>query len=226
MELPIPQLADLPVVLQPDSRTTRGRREYARPVDGALSLGVPVVQPVTTHLAADDAPLQEFLEQNRSQWSYSLVYLGCTFFMVDGYTFEKAWITVQLGQPGTQDARPITWSMSPMRQCRQQQTSRTVKLGATVGIVQGTLEVDSIGSQNETFLEAFGLQEPSCSWEFSRTSADEIRGSYRLVLVARRASKTASQGVVNISATMNRRRFGVATYRMSAAPEAPVQFSV
>jgi hypothetical protein len=225
VELPVPQLDDVPVVLEPDTRTTRGRHEQTGPVHGAVSLGVPIVQPVTAALAADDLPLREFLEKNGAQWSYSLVYLGCTFLPVSGSTFEKAWVTVDLGQPDAPDARSIIWSMSPMRQSSQRQISRTIKLGATVGIVEGSVEMGSDGSQTETFLQAFGLQEPSCSWEFSRTLADEIRGSFRLMLVARRPAQFPSRGAMKVSATLNRRWLGLTTYRASAA-EAPVWFSI
>ncbi len=224
MELDIPPLRDIPAVLEPDIRATRGQRERADLVVGACSVGEPVVHAVTTELAGADAALKAFLDQTGSTWRFYVVFLGCTFNAPDGMRFDNAWLTVHLTRADGAVPTPIVWSVDPQRRTRAYDQTRSVSFGASLGIGKASVEVSSTGQADEVFIEAFGLQESACTWEFSRTAAEEISGMHRLVLVTRCPSDAPSKGRVEIRATLSRRRFSVIPYRMTTPDRPEVSF--
>jgi hypothetical protein len=220
MELEIPLLRDIPAVLEPDIRATRGDRELADPIAGACSVGEPIVHAVTTELAGADTALTAFIQQTSSTWQFHVVFLGCSFNAPDGMHFDKAWLTVHLERADGAVPAPIAWSIDPLRLARAVERTRSISLGASLGIGKASVDVSSTGQADELFVEAFGLQESACTWEFSRTTAEIISGTQRLVLVTRSPVDAPSAGRVEIRATLSRRRFSVIPYRVTT-PERP-----
>lgn len=225
MELEIPELRELPVVLEPEVRRTRRIGDKAAALEGALSLGEPIVQAVTPELAGDDTPLREFIAQTQ-EWRFFVVYLGCSFLPPDGAEFDKAWVSVQLRRTDLQEPGPIVWSLAPVHAKRAVERSRTIRLGANVQLGQAFVELGSRGEASEIFIESFGLQQASCTWMFSKTSTEQIRGAHRLVLVARCPGGNLSQGVVEVRAILRRQRWALSRYRAPLPEGSQLEFSL
>ncbi|GAA4070226.1 hypothetical protein [Nonomuraea soli] len=223
MELDAPDLAWLPATMTADARVTRGRPRPA-PVRGAVTLGRPVVQPLTEELAAGDPPLRAFLAEQGGAWRFHLVHLGCSFLPEPGARFAQAWLTVRLARAdGVPEPVPIAWSLDPLRSERPVEQTTTVKIGAKA-VLEAGVEVSTTGSRTEVFLTAYGLQEDTCTWEFTRTAREEIRGGQRLALVARTPGRALAVGEVELRATLVRRRLGVLPYRVALDGGEPLTF--
>ncbi|MGI5375201.1 hypothetical protein ACQEV2_13315 [Streptomyces sp. CA-251387] len=223
MEIEVPELTEVATVLQPDDRVTRGG-ERPDPVRGAVSLGLPVVQPITEDLAGDDAALRTLLGDR--EWSFHLVHLGATFTPSEDARFGQAWLTVQLRRDdGAEAEPPIVWSLTPQRAAQPVERPLSFTLGARL-LFEASIEVSTTGRRTEVFVEGYGLQEPTCTWEFTPTSTDEVRGSQRLALVARTPRETAVTGAVDLRATLTRRRLGFFPFRTTLDTGAPLSFTI
>lgn len=223
MEIEVPDLTEAAGELVPDDRVTRAA-DRPDPVRGAVSLGVPVVQPITAELAGDDAALRAFLADQA--WSFHLVHLGATFTPGEDARFGQAWLTVRLARDdGAEVPPPIVWSLTPQRAERPVERSRSLKLGANLGF-EASVELGTTGKASEVFVESYGLQEPACTWEFTPTSSDEVRGSQRLALVARIPREAAVTGSVDLRATLTRKRLGVFPFRVALDSGEPLSFAL
>jgi hypothetical protein len=220
MELEAPDLAEVAVALQPERRVVRGATRPPAP-RGGVSLGEPVAVALTPDFATEDAALRAFLEAEPSR--YWLVHLACTFRLDEDEDapLHKAWLRTELG---AERGRPIAWSMTPMRLARATERSRTLKLGADAKLAQAGVEAGSATEGSLVYLEALHLLEPTPTWEFSRTEADEIRGSALLALVVRAPSDAAVQGTVALSAVARSRRFGVLPFKAELADRPSLTF--
>jgi hypothetical protein len=237
MEIYVPTLKEFAVMLEPqelsgvpsDVDMVRGRgRPAATPVHDALSMGVPVVQPMTHDLAGDDLPLRAFLAGDGSGWSFHLVSLSCTFSPRGREIFRWARVTVRLTAHGVQgELPPIAWSLTPLSASRPVEQTGTVTLGATLGFVGVSADLGTARRHKETFVTAYGLQQPVCSWEFTRTSTDELLGCQALRLVVRSPRGLRTRGDVQLEAVLARRSIGALGYR-AAAPSAgePLAFAL
>jgi hypothetical protein len=228
MDVAVPELRDAPVTLVPAARVTRGFRGRESSPDqlrDALSLGVPVVQAVSAELAGEDKALLAFLAQEASAWRFHLVHLGCTFMPGDGDRFDQAWLSVQLARSDGDSPPPIAWSLAPDRASRPVTNPRTITLGAKL-LIEASVEVQTSGSHTETFVTTYGLQEPNCSWEFTRTSLDELRGTQRLALITRSPKDVSVTGTISLRATFTRPRFSKITYRLLEADAEALSFAL
>lgn len=223
MEIEVPQLTEVAGVLEPDDRITRGNDRPA-PVREAVSLGIPVVQPLTAELAGDDMALRTFLADQA--WLFHLVHLGATFTPAEGTRFGHAWITVRLTRDdGAQAPPPIFWSLTPQRAERPVERSQTLKISAKLGF-EASVGMERTDKRTEIFVESYGLQESTCGWEFTPTSTDEVRGSQRLALIARTPRMTPVTGSVDLHASLTRKRLGVFPFRMTLDTGEPLTFTI
>ncbi|MBP2325904.1 hypothetical protein JOF56_006289 [Kibdelosporangium banguiense] len=222
MDIEVPGLTEAPAVLEPDSRTTRGKAK-AEPVHGVVSVGLPVVQAITPELAAGDLALQAFLAD--TAWTFHLVHLGATFAPGED-RFGQAWLTVTLARSdGAATPPPIIWSLTPQRAQRPIEQSRSLKLGAKLGF-EASAEIVKSGKREEIFVETYGLQEPACTWEFTSTTLDQVRGTQRLALVARVPAGTPVSGSVELRATLSRKRLGLFPFKVAVSGGGPLGFTL
>jgi len=225
MDIELPELTEFAAVLESDGRVVRGKRR-PDPVLGAVSLGVPVVQAINAELAGGDAALRAFLADEAAAWRFHLIYLGATFNPGDSSHFRKAWLTVRMTRDdGADSPPPIAWSLTPQRAERSVERPRSVKISANL-VFDASVEVTGVGKHNEIFIDTYGLQEPACTWEFTRTSLDEVRGTQRLAMVARVPKDTTITTVVDLRATLVRQRLGVISYRVPLDNASPLSFNL
>src|ERR1700682_1076240 len=79
MDVTVPELEYVAVTLAPERHTTRGFGRPPAPLPDVVTLGMPVVQQVTSDLAGADTSLAQFLRDNDSRWKFHIVHLGCSF---------------------------------------------------------------------------------------------------------------------------------------------------
>ena len=227
MEIVPPDLEYVPVALAADSSQTRS---LGRPpvISSAVELGFPVAQPITEELTGEDEALRQFLRHNVREWQFHLVHLGCSFHPDDGMQIAKARVAVRLnpGEAGGTSAPAIVWSLDPQRTERPVDISQSVKLGAKLAFAEAALEMTSEGKGAEVFIEAYGLQQSACSWEFRRTARDKVSGTYRLALIVRSFRGTSASGEVTVDATVSYRRFSLMPFRSELARQPPVAFVI
>lgn len=155
MEIKVPELTEVAVLLEPDGRVTRGS-ERPEPVRGAVSLGLPLVQPITSELAGDDAALRTLLDDQA--WSFHLVHLGATFSPHTDARFGQAWLTVQLSRDDGAEAQPpIVWSLTPQRSAQPIERPLSLTLGASL-LFEASIEVATTIRRMEVFGKATGCR--------------------------------------------------------------------
>jgi hypothetical protein len=120
---------------------------------------------------------------------------------------------------------PIVWSLTPQRAARPVERPQSLKISAKLAF-EVSVELDTTGKGTEVFVESYGLQEPACTWEFTPTSMDEVRGSQRLALIARTPRKAAVTGSVDLRATLNRKRLGLFPFRVTLGTGEPLSFTL
>ena len=225
MDVTVPELEYVAVTLAPERHTTRGFGRPPAPLTDVVTLGMPVVQRVTSDLAGADTSLTQFLRDNDSRWKFHIVHLGCSFRPPAGMNIAKARLSVELGA-ADEATRPIVWSLSPQRMQRAVERSRGLKLGANLGIAETAVEVTVAGEASEVFIESFGLQESACAWEFRQTVMDSVSGTHRLAVVTRSQRDLSPSGRISMSATITYRRFKLLQFRSDLTEQEPLAFQL
>jgi len=226
VEVETPDLKFVPVTLAADRGSTRALG--GRPVlTSVVAIGLPVVQQITEELVGEDEALRQFVRRSYREWQFHLVHLGCSFHARDGMQIAKAQVAVRLDVEQAGD-RPqaIVWSLIPQRMERPVDITQGLKVGAKLGFAETTVEVTSAGKGAEVFVEAYGLQESGCSWDFRQTPRDSISGTHRLALIARSPRNVVTNGQVTVGATISYRRFKLMPFRLELADQPPVMFEL
>jgi hypothetical protein len=221
MEVAAPELRILETVLEPSATVTRGGVELR----DQLSVGEPLAIRVTPDFAGADAALAQFVAAEEATASYWLVHLACTFAPSNGRRIDEALLSVALERDdGAAAPPPIAWSMAPMVLERPTQQARTLKLGANLQAVQAGMDAGTTVTGAHVHLRAVGLHESRPAWEFRRTPADEVRGSYRLALVARVPRDAPASGIVAVEATIHEQSRMLRKMRARAVERSGMRF--
>jgi hypothetical protein len=210
-------------VLKPDTSHITKELGFgeAGQLSGWISLGEPITLPISLDkVRDDDKDLRQFLELNGGNFKFYLVHLACTFKPSSGERFLKAWLTVQLTREDESlESPPIAWSMKPDRIAQPVSVSHTIQMGASLKlaeIVEGPeagIKREREWTESQVFLEALNELQSNPAWEFTRTDTAEIHGGHRFVLVVRCPRETAALGMLRLSATVERKRLFVISYR-------------
>jgi len=219
------------LTLEAEPRVTRGKGSLPEHLlNGWVSLGEPVAVSITSgDLFKDDDALRQLVEAQSAKYRYHLIYLACTFRAREGEPFVNAYLEVRLAHlNGDQEKQPIAISMRPFRLENPVEISRTVNLGASVPLVpqvinaETGIELTETATQQDIFLEALNEGQSNPVWGFYRTARAEIRGMHRLFLITRTPTEVAGTGTVKLSATVQRKHFGIIPY-IDPYPNSPQQ---
>jgi hypothetical protein len=116
--------------------------------------------------------------------------------------------------------------MRPLRETTTTEVTDKVSLGAKVKFVDLGSEHTATVARADLFVEALNEQRSDPGWEFSRTSAAELRGVQRLSLVTMAPAGSGVAGTLQVTATVRRHRFGPFTYKAQLATIPALTFSL
>lgn len=192
MKVDFPELPAEAIVLMPDSRTRGPRSEdpaWSERLAAKLRIGGPVGVPVTREYVASSPDLVAFVAGEAGRHVYHLVHLAVGF-EPDSQLPPLESVNVQLKLSAGSGAPPVAWSMLPACVADTEEATTDVRLSPQLKFFGVEATVGSAGrsssrDRRRIFLEAFGELQDDPKWEFHRTRSRELRGSYRLVLVAR-----------------------------------------
>ncbi|MFC8566204.1 hypothetical protein ACFUIW_10615 [Streptomyces sp. NPDC057245] len=188
------------------------------PMTGRVSLGTPVVRPLTAAQAAEgDGDWQDFLESQVGRYDYMLLSLVCSFRPArDGSPFVDAGIGIRLEAPDEPtDRQPIAWSISPKKRAAPVSPSVTqLKLTAKLMLVEAGVEyAPEQGSREELFVVGMGERDSDPEWRFSATADTPLVGDESLALIVRVPTGVLARAHITMAATVKQRRLGLIPYR-------------
>lgn len=189
---------------------------------GRISLGTPVVRPLTAAQAAEgDEDWADFLESQAGQYDYLLLSLVCSFRpSPDGTPFVDAGIGIRLEAPGEPaDLQPIAWSISPKKRAFPVTPSTQLKLTAKLMLVEAGVEyTPEQGGREELFVVGMGERDSDPEWRFSATSGTPLVGDESLALIVRVPAGVPARAHITLAATVKQRRLGLIPYRAVLPP--------
>lgn len=200
-------------------------------LEGWISLGEPISIPITPSFVKEDKELQAYINSGEARdFKFNIIYLDCTFRPRDDEPFVNAFLEIQLLRTDdVQKPKPIAWSMHPRIMAEYIEVSRTIKLGGSLGFVEGVIGIDGEIVRQEKykykmlFLKSLNERQWNPIWEFNRTKTSEIIGAQRLALIARIPKGAAIRGTVVLTASIKRRILGIVPYR-GVFPDKPQGF--
>ena len=223
--LSLPRLAWQELTLAPDDIVTRGEEHDDRPLADLIALGGPTSIPITADDVADDGDAVAFVRARAQSFSFFLVHLACAFRPLDGEPFLTATVQLDLSRgDGVASPAPIALSMKPDRLGEPVELSRSVKLGATLKILEAGAEQVVTTTYEDPFLEALNELRSDPCWQLHRTRHIDIRGSQRFVMVVQAPLGSDARGSVTLSAEVKRKRFGIVSYAAALSDQRPLEF--
>lgn len=221
----LPKLPWQELALDPQEAVTRGDEHDERSLEELIAVGGPMSVPVTAADLSEDGDAALFVRAREASFSFHLVHLACAFRPPADEPFLSATVQVQLSRgDGASSALPIALSIKPLRLGEPVEISRSVRLGASLKIFESGVEQAETRTFDEPFLEGLNELRPDPRWELRRTRHTEIRGSQRFVLVVQSPKGGQGRGVVHVSATVKRKRFGPLSYVASLSGDRPLEF--
>jgi hypothetical protein len=189
-------------------------------ISGRVSLGTPVVRPLTADSATTDPRWREFLEAEAAHSAYLMLSLFCTFRAApDGDPIADAAIGVRLQAPDAPaDQQPIAWSIDPKRRARPVPRTGRISLTAKLTIVESTVEYTPDGSREELFVVGMGERDSDPEWRFCAVSGSPLVGDEELTIVVKTPAGIPARADVTVAATIKHRRLGLIPYRADLPP--------
>jgi hypothetical protein len=209
----LPKLEWQTLTLEPEGTVTRGHERDDRSISELIALGGPVSIPVTAEHLVDEEDAAAFVRVREGSFSFFLVHLACAFRPLEDEPLLTATVRVDLVRgDGASSPRPIALSIKPLRLSEPVEVSRTIRLGASLKILQPGVEWEETRTFGDPFVEGLNELRSDPVWEFRRTRHTDIRGSQRLVLVVQSPMGSDARGSVALSATVARKRLGILSY--------------
>lgn len=190
-------------------------------VGGRVSLGAPMVRPLTAAAAAaGDADWRPFLEAEGRDSVYLLLSLFCTFRAdPDSDAIVDAAVGIQLEAPdAAADRQPIAWSIAPKRRSRAVNRAGRVALTAKLAIVESTVEYAPDLAGEEVFVVGMGERDSDPEWRFRATGGFPLIGDEELTVVVKAPAGVPARASVTLAATVRHKRLGLIPYRAALPP--------
>ncbi|MEW2069846.1 hypothetical protein [Streptomyces sp. NPDC007346] len=192
------------------------------PLTGRISLGAPVVRPLSAVQAAEgDEDWGDFLESQSARYDYLLLSLVCSFRpSPGGPPFTDAGIGVRLEAPGQPaDRQPIAWSISPKRRTAPVAPSGSLTLTANLMLVDAGVEyTPHRAGREKLFVVGMGERDSDPEWRFTATPETPLVGDESLALIIRTPAGAPAQAHIAVAATVRERRLGLIPYRAELPP--------
>ncbi len=192
------------------------------PLTGRVSLGTPVVRPLTAAQATEgDGDWQDFLESQADQYDFLLLSQVCSFRPCpDGTPIVEAGISIRLEAPGEPiERQPIAWSISPKKRALPVTRSNQLKLTAKLMFVEADLELTpNLGGREEHSVIGMGERDSDPEWRFSATAGTPLIGDETLALIVRIPVGVPATARIAMAATVKHRRLGLIPCRAELPP--------
>ncbi len=193
---------------------TRGGAEMPR---SSVGIGGPITLPYGPP-DEDDPQLRAFMESDGTH-VYHLIRLRCTFDADDREPFVEAAVRFRLSRvDGDPADQPVGWDAIPERATSAAGTRSTTTSFAAKATMLGVELGPSFGHSEEweveeAFVEIHGLLSSAPRWKLRRTTSHRLSGDQQLSLVVR-APAVPVIAELDISASIEHRRFGLVPYRV------------
>jgi hypothetical protein len=192
--------------------------EIADRLSGRLSIGDPVVMPLSAERVAADSELAEFVLQEADHSRYCLLHLVCTF-RPDSKHDRNPFIRADLGVRFDADgARPIAWSLTPRQRTVRVPYKLHVALGAKLTFVEPTLDISSEGEREKVYIQSYGERQSDPEWRMRRTARQRIEGDESFSIVVKMPVEGAAEANVILGATIRDRVLGLVPYNAALPP--------
>lgn len=179
-----------------------------------ITIGEPIVLPLTARRLRDDPDLEEYMQQTGNRWRFSVVKLACSFYPDEDEPLLQAEVTAALRSSESDSMQPIAWSVDPRLVVDSINRGGTNKIATdSKFVVSPSMERSSSYSAKEYFLQALGERESDVTWVFRRTSSSSVTGTHTLTLVVRLPEGRPSEMHVRVVAYIERRFLGIVPYR-------------
>ena len=177
------------------------------PVNGRVSIGAPLVRPLTVDEAArDDLDWLDFLRSDRAS-RYFLVSLVCSFRpAATADVFQDGSVGIQLSSPDEPaENQPIAWSISPTRRSVLHGGVGRVKLSAKLALLAAEYERAAGPDAEQVVVTGYGERHSDPEWRFTKVDNVGLVGDERLSLVVKAGRRADVQVEVSFSATLRRK---------------------
>ena len=181
-----------------------------------ISLGEPVVWDATTAVKTELG--REWSPPNGSL-AYALVGLACTLHPLadDNGRYTEAKLEAYL-RPRYGGGTVVAHDLFPMQQTVQDKGKFSVGLKPDLKFAKAIdVKLLEVGVEKEhtavfPVIQAYGLREPNAYWHFQRHDQFPLQGSQKLFLVAAGPSDVPLVLRLNLTATVEHRRWGLVRY--------------
>lgn len=232
-EINLDQISEQSVDLEP--RVTKGAHFVAggdETLKGRITVGTPLVIPVTADTTKKDTLLGAFMKANPTGYKFHALRFACTLNVVNGEPFNWATLSVLMERKNDPDASPapIAWQLEPCKLSIPVTYTQKVDVGADLTIPpfwKFSISPEQMTSwpQDEIYLQALGIQESTPKWHFEKTSRVALGGSYPLIATVITPADTSVQCEVQFDAEIERMKFGLIRYS-AALPPAVASFVI
>ena len=214
LDLPRPVMHSM--VLRSDDLRTMSVHDRPGDIIDAFTLGA-MARPIIAADLARDANLQAFVEQESASSRFHAVTIECSFHAGRDEPFDEAWLKIELDRTdGVEGARPIAWSMTPLKASTKTEVERTLSLKGTLKF--GDAGVEAGGGETRkldldvTHIAAYGVLQSNPFWEFRRTEACAIDEQYQLAMIVRVPKHIQAAGRISMHANVRRKILGLIPY--------------
>jgi hypothetical protein len=198
------------VTFVPEVRVTRRGEATALPEElkGWLKIGTPLTKTIQAQGRAD------------SIHRFGYVQLAVSMRPAEDEPFQSVWLKIMLagdaGDAGNEQRQPIAWSLHPKSESTSVEFTSKLNLDASLKFkgagIGAARESGEKFTRVDAYLEAFNELRSDPLWEFNATEAVKIRGNHRLHMIVRYGAGAPCRGLVELKATVQRKRWGLIEY--------------
>lgn len=180
---------------------------------------------LTPELAAERTDIGPFALALREGYRFDYLRFGCSFIPEGNEAFERAWFTVgmRISGPAAGEDAPergggpafMVWSMQPEERFHTEERTTKATLSGELKFLSAELGGERATERRSHLIRAFREGAAGPFWEFTRTPAAEVSGTFTLHMVVRSAGGVAIEGEAGLAVTLRSRRFLLIPVRRS-----------
>lgn len=194
-------------------RATRHGKAKGKKLESWIGLGEVMPVLITLEDVQEDPELALFVRNSsKDRYAYYYVKFLCSFGPMADEVLDRAVLNVSLRRiDGARDRIPIAWSMQPTEQYTSKEVTRKAEIGAKLYFLSPQIDTTVKEELKTACIRAYRVGESTPYWEFSGTDQFKLDGTQRLHMIVRAPSGAVTEGTVELSAFVQRRRFVIIT---------------